>query len=234
MSIYKLQKSQNGLLDKLFSKAGIIIFAFLVLVLIFFFGTGSYSNFFIYAFVLAIVVLSFYRGMRLQRKYEVEINSTSIIQRKSTAPTMIINLSDIEYILALKNGGILIKQKDSENHILIPAGIENKEDIINTLDSVIPVTKPVKEFPNYKWLILSVMLLTVGLFYLFIYSSNKLLIISTGPILLAIHIWGFISIQKTDLVDKKIKLSGYLIILPFITVLWKTAVSILDLLGYRF
>ncbi|HRZ96270.1 MAG TPA: hypothetical protein P5084_01840 [Paludibacter sp.] len=239
MSDYKFQQtSQNKFLDLVFSYAGILSLLVLAILCIYFIDMGNYSNLFTNGLVVTIVGMSFYRGIRIQKKqinsFVLTIDDTSVTQRKANMGPLTINFSDIGYILALKNGGILIRQKDSTNHILIPQGIENKDEIINRLESVMPITKPTKEFTHNTSLIVGIIILTLLAFFVFVYSTNPLVIIPLGIVMLAAIIFSFISTQKSKQLDKKIKRGSYFIILPFISVLSKTVIVILQLLGYKF
>lgn len=239
MSEYRLQQtSESKFLDTVFSTAGVICVLVLAMVCIYFVDMGSYSNLFTIGLVITVVGMSYYRGIRMQKKqinsFVLTLDDTSVTQRKANVTPLTINYSDISYILALKKGDILIRQKDSTNHILIPQGIENKDKLINRLELVMPITKPTKEFTHTKELTVGIIILTVGAFYLFVTSTNPLLVIPLGIVLLGVLIFSFIFTQKSKLVEKKIKRSSYLIILPFLSILFKTVVVILQLFGYRY
>jgi hypothetical protein len=231
MNIYKLQQKRRTKIGNLaFSKVGIYIVVLTFLLLFFFIDLGSYANVFIAVFVLSLLALILFREIRLQKMYELEIDDNSVTQRKANTLTVKIYFTDIEYIFVLEKGAILIKQKNAANNILVPPGIANKEEIISRLGQIMPITKPEKEFVHYRTIMLSVSLITAGLFLLFIFSKTNLVIITAGVILLTIIISAFIFIPKSYFFDKKMKQSRFLMILPFATILAKLVIAIQQLL----
>jgi uncharacterized membrane protein YfcA len=76
-------------------------------------------------------------GIRKQRKlwatYELVINEDTIIRKQNNIPTITISKNEIQYIVESNNGIIAIKPMNTNQMIIVPAGITNREELIETL-----------------------------------------------------------------------------------------------------
>jgi uncharacterized membrane protein YfcA len=76
-------------------------------------------------------------GISKQRKlwatYELVINEDTIIRKQNNIPAIAILKNEIQYIVETDKGIIAIKSVNDNHMIIIPAGIANREKLIETL-----------------------------------------------------------------------------------------------------
>jgi len=88
--------------------------------------------------VIAVCVgISLWASMRRQKKmwdsYELEITENTITRTQHNAPTITITKDEIQYIVESAEGMIVIKSAETNQMILIPASVADRDDLFNKL-----------------------------------------------------------------------------------------------------
>jgi hypothetical protein len=88
--------------------------------------------------VIAVCVgISLWASMRRQRKlwdtYELEITEESITRTQHNVPTITFTKDEIQYIVENAEGMIVIKSAETNQMILIPASVADRDELIKTL-----------------------------------------------------------------------------------------------------
>lgn len=87
--------------------------------------------------ILICIGAGLWIGIRRQRKlwatYELVINEDTIIRKQNNVPTITISKDEIQYIVETVKGIIAIKTVNTNQIIIVPAGIENREELIKAL-----------------------------------------------------------------------------------------------------
>ena len=100
-------------------------------------NTSSYSLYIVVPMILICIGAGLWIGIRRQRKlwatYELIINEDTIIRKQNNITTITISKNEIQYIVESDNGIIAIKPMNTNQIIIVPAGITNREELIKTL-----------------------------------------------------------------------------------------------------
>ena len=100
-------------------------------------NTLSDTIFIVVPMILICIVAGLWIGIRKQRKlwatYELVINDETIVRKQNNRPTITISKNEIQYIVESVKGIIAIKSLNNNQLIVVPAGIENREELIKTL-----------------------------------------------------------------------------------------------------
>ena len=158
--------------------------------------------------LLGVSAFSMYRGASKLKvslaSYVLTIEPNMITREQLNMPTISIYLNDISEIVKNTNRSFTIKGKTPGDIILIPAQIENYDQLEFVLNQIKPATtrttQPLLQKYNFVFSILTLILMVV------VYTSTyKLLVGICGTSLLGILSWSFYKLQTNKNVDSKIK-----------------------------
>ena len=182
--------------------------------------------------LIAVFVFSIYRAVKKQKKlldnYALTINENTVTRYQLNTPTISLYHNEIKEILKTKNGSFIIKGKDAEDIILVPAQIDNYTDLETLLSQIKPVifqkSKPVYE----KYPFLNIILL-IGLMAGVYVSMNKIIVLACGTLLTIIMVWSFYKVQKSKNVENRTKQISWWSLIVLVSII---CVTILKLIGH--
>ena len=168
----------------------------------------------VYSIILTLILCSIAGGAgifiaikkmnRGLQSYELIIDENAIIRKQHNTPNISLSREQINQIVEASNGAMVIKTKNIHESIIIPQNIMEREDLYNTLSSFSVITPAPNTSP-----MLYVVLTLIGCFAMFValfVSSNPIIIITSGVLVISFLVWSLFMIQKSKIVDKQIKL----------------------------
>lgn len=170
-----------------------------------------------------------FRGLKRQKKlfqsYSLIFSESNLVRAQFNTPTITIPFGEIKSISKDRNGGYSIKGKTGVETIIIPAQIENVEN----LEILFYQIKPIENFqpPSFdeKYRI-PMMLLTMSSMAVVFVSFNKILIGICCLIVSSLLIRSFIQIITNQIIDSKTKRIGYYSLLVLVSVVAVTIMKI--------
>jgi hypothetical protein len=185
-------------------------------------SAGIYQFAFI-PFMLLVGGFSFYRGLQKQKalleSYELTISDNLIVREQLNTQDIAISIKDVQEIVKYKNGSIYIKGKDNQNPIIVPAQINNYEQLEITLQQIHPISiKAEGAFKQKIQVLLS--FAAVGSMICVFVVNNKIVVGIAGTAFAILSIWGLVMIQRSKNVDRKTK-----------NMMWISLLAILSTIG---
>jgi hypothetical protein len=185
-------------------------------------GNAQSSQTILFAvFFIAIVVFSFFNNFKRQVKmlagYRLTIDDDSVTREMQGMPLITIKKSEIREIVKTSSGTLAIIGDSKINAIGVPAEVEN----IDTLEEMLKSIKPLTHKRSMDWLQRFPFLIIVPVIaVIFICFSSENLFISTlgGLAFVGLLTWGFVVIQKSKNVEKRVKRLSFVALLPIICV----------------
>jgi hypothetical protein len=154
------------------------------------------------------VGLGLFRGTNRQKRrfesYQLILTNNLITREQFNTPTISIYFNDIKEIVKNKNGSFSIRGKDARDLIAIPAQIEKYTALENALTQIKPfTTKHSRSFLQQYGMAIAIFpfVLTVCLYTV----TNKIIVLLSGTILIAILAWSFYEIRRSKNIDAKTK-----------------------------
>jgi hypothetical protein len=125
----------------------------------------------------------------------------------------------VQEIVKHKNGSFTIRGKESQNLIIVPAQIDNYEQLEISLQQIHPITTKAKG--AYKQKIQALLsIVAVGSMICVYTVMNKVLVGIAGTLFAVLSIWGLITIQRSKNIDRKSK-----------NMMWISLIVILSVIG---
>jgi len=184
--------------------------------------------------VLMVIVFGFsiYRALKKQKQlldsYALTINDNTVTRYQLNTPTISLYHNEIKEISKTSNGSFIIKGKDAEDVILIPAQIDSYANLEASLNQIKPIifqkSKPIFE----KYPVLNVIVM-IGLMFGVYVSMNKIIVATCGILITAIMGWSFYKVQKSKNVEHRIKRISWLLLIVLFSIIY---VIILKLTGH--
>lgn len=176
-------------------------------------NTSAADNMNILPVVILIAAVSLaiglYTGINRQRKllesYILTIDNHLIKREQLNTPAISLYSNEITEISKSNNGTILIKGRNSSDVIVIPAQVENYNQLETLLQEIKPftdATSAVSVLNKYQRVL---SLISVGLMVCFYISTNKMVIATTGIILIVLMGWSILKVRTNKNIDSKTK-----------------------------
>ncbi|HMI60595.1 MAG TPA: hypothetical protein VK518_06795 [Puia sp.] len=184
------------------------------------FNVSSLS--FMIPYLAVVIGLSFFSVFRRQKKilhtYSVTISDTGITQEQASVPSLTISFMEIKEIVKTKRGAFIIKGLQRRDIILIPYGIENKDELETRLAELAPISSKSQDpiYQHYR------SFLSIGAFVMLLCANavtNKVLAGIAGVLSIGLYIWAFYEIQTNNNISDGRKKRSYLYFLYIILVL---------------
>jgi len=170
-----------------------------------------------------------YIGLKRQKmlfeSYKLIFSENTVVREQVNTPIINIQFDDIQSITKGRKGGYTIKGKNAVETILIPAQIDNYENLEILCNQI----KPIEEFQQPKFdekYRIPFVLLTLCCMAAVYISDNKILVGISGLMVSGILIRSFIQIRKNKNIDNKTKRSSYYSLLVLVSVLVVTIMKI--------
>jgi hypothetical protein len=116
-------------------------------------NASSDTMYIVVPMILICIGAGLWIGIRRQRKlwatYELVINEDTIIRTQYNMPTITISKNEIQYIVESDKGIIAIKPVNINQMIIVPAGIANREELIETLAGFGEIQHPEQRRKKY-------------------------------------------------------------------------------------
>lgn len=180
----------------------------------------------IFVFALGIGI---FRGLKRQKllfqSFKLTFSENNIVREQSITPLVTIPISDIQSIIKDKKGSYTIKGKTAAETILIPAQIDNQENLEIVLNRIKPIeqlSQPTFE-EKYRMPILIVMLLCMATVYV---SFNKILVAICSLIVSVLLIRSSIQILKNKNIDNKTRRIGYYSLIVLASIIAVTFIKV--------
>ncbi len=232
MAQYKVnEKVFTDLKKQIFLRSStLIIVAFAANFLIFYLGKTDNSELIKIlpvAIIVGLAAMGFgtYREYKHQTNllssYRLSLESNLISREQLNTPSVSIYINEIEKIIQYPTGALVIKSKNTNDQIIIPAKMENYDDLVQELNKIHPIQ--VGGTSSTAWRIKSILASVSGcaLMVCVYTQTNKVVVSVSGILLLGILVWGLVEIQKSKQLDTRIKRMSWWVILPFLSVLAK-------------
>jgi len=163
---------------------------------------------FIIPFLALILGFSIFRGVKRQRvlfeSYKLTIDGNVIKREQFNTTSVSLYFNDITQITKNTNGNFTIKGKNNGDVILIPAQIENYDQLEITLATIQPLSLSTSRNTRkiYTWLFILVSIAAT----ICVYTSNDKITVSvSGALLVIMLLLGFIEIRRSKNIDNKTK-----------------------------
>jgi hypothetical protein len=184
-------------------------------------------------FLLPIFLFSIcygtFKGLKRQKKlfqsYNLIFSENKVVREQFNTPTINIPFGEIKSISKDKKGGYAIKGKTAVETILIPAQIENYENLEVLFDQIKPIENFQQPTFDEKYRIPMMLLTMVSMVVVFV-SFNKILVGVCCLIVSGLLIRSFIQIIKDKNMDSKTKRVGYYSLLVLVSVIAVTIMKI--------
>jgi hypothetical protein len=181
--------------------------------------------------VASAACFGFYRALRRIKKafesYELTISENLIAREQANTPTISIYLGEVEEIIKRRNKILMVRGKTVRDMILIPAQIENYEQLETALNEIKPITTKGK---TTSWMQLQRLLglVAVALMICVYTVDNKIIVGVAGALFTAFFIYSFIQIQKSKNVDYRTKRRRWFTLIVVLSVLGLTIMNLMD------
>src|SRR5690349_17615300 len=170
--------------------------------------TAGIYQFAFVPFLLLIVGFSLFRGVKKQKalleSYELTISDNLIVREQLNTQDIVIYINEVQEIVKHKNGSFCIRGKKAQNLIIVPAQIDNYEQLEIVLQKICPITtKAQGAFKQKIQVLLS--FVAIGSMICVFVATNKILVGTAGSVFAILSIWGLVMIQRSKNVDRKTK-----------------------------
>ncbi|MDD4968971.1 MAG: hypothetical protein PHT07_06040 [Paludibacter sp.] len=180
--------------------------------------------------IAVCVGISLWASMRRQKKmwdtYELEIVDDTITRTQHNVPTITIAKDEIQYIVESAEGMIVIKSAETNQMILIPASIAERDELIKSLADF-GVLQQIAARKKNK-LFSTIPMIAISLFIAFYVTKEKFIVLPAGLLLIAFLSWAFITIQRNKNSDKLTKRSSYFIFLVILSIIGRIYYLVFD------
>lgn len=158
--------------------------------------------------MLATLAFGVYRGITIQKKifdsYTLTFNNNAVTREQNNTPTITIPYRDITEIARNSNNSFTIKGDSAVNIIGISPYIDDYDHLEILLSTIKPISVKVTE-PFLQKFSGLISLLTLGLMASVYLVKNKIVVGTSGAVLLALLGYSFFEIRRSKNLDSKIK-----------------------------
>lgn len=168
--------------------------------------------------------------MRRQKKifesFRLIVDDDALVREQLYTATITIKKQDIRKIIRLSTGQFLVDGGSKLNSIVIPSQIENGDELRRILSEIKPIAEKTAN-PWTSYLILISALAGMVLMFIGLIAENVVISTFCGIALCAVMLYGFIVIQRSNNIDKRVKRISYFFFFPFISILSVTIMKLI-------
>jgi hypothetical protein len=141
----------------------------------------------------------------------------SVAREQAGMPGLEIKNSEIARVLERPDTGLVVETNDKKCQLVVPASLERYAEVRAQLEAWHTIENVTNERAaiNVGVLLLAVLLPLAGLIIIGT-STNSFVVIAVGVVLVATFLLGLVTIQRSLNIDKRTKLSLWLILLPIL------------------
>jgi hypothetical protein len=171
------------------------------------------------------------RVKKMYESYELTISENLIAREQVNTPTISIYLGEVEEIIKRRNKGFMVRGKTERDIILIPAQIENYDQLETALNEIKPITRKGKTTTLLR--VRGLLGLLAIVLMICVYTvENKIIVGVAGILFTGIYIYSFILTQKSKNIDYRTKRKRWVILLMVLIILGFTILKLTDQLQY--
>ena len=186
-------------------------------------------------YVLTVVVVIFsisvWNTMKRQRKifesFRLTVGDDTLVREQLYTTTITIEKRQIREIVRFSTGQFLIDGGSKLNSIIVPSQIDNAEELGRILSEIKPISEKTAK-PWTQYVILISALAGMVLMFVGLTAENRIISTFCGAALCVVMLYGFIVIQKSKNVDKRMKRISYFFLIPFISILSVTIMKLMS------
>ena len=141
---------------------------------------------------------------KMFESYSLSIDANSIWRDINDTPSIHLYKTEIEKIQVMPNKVLLIKSKEKENMIWVPAQVSNYDDLVNILSEIKPIEPTGSLLKKQMWTLIAT-LAALGLIFLTFYHNNKYIVTFSGTSLVILSIIFLKKIKANNNIDYKTK-----------------------------
>jgi hypothetical protein len=172
--------------------------------------------------MMAVAVgVGMYRGVRRQKSlfesYTLTLTNNVIMREQLNTPPVSLYFNDVREIVKAKNGGFVVRGKEPADVIIIPCQIDNNADLEVTLQSIRPISTKSTQ-PAIKRYSAVLPLLTLGLMVAVYTLTNKVVVATTGTLLISVMVWSFLESRRSRNIDHRTKRSMWWVLVVLASV----------------
>ena len=181
--------------------------------------------------VALVFAFSTYSTLKRQKKmfesYRLTITDDSVIREQHNTPTITIPKNTINEITRTAAGMYCIVGESKLNAIVIPAQIEDPDDLERLLAEIKPITMKASgrllQYFQITMIVLIFAVICMGLL-----SESRIILTLSGTAMCALLIWGFVIIRHSRNTDRRMKRLSYLTVIPFLAILANVIIQWLE------
>ena len=166
----------------------------------------------------AAIVVSYKRNGKILESFEIEIDEGGIRRTQDKTPEVYLDREDIQGAYQLKDGGIKLQGKTNKDFIVIPAHMEEQEELREKIQAwreleALPEANALQKLSRF--LAIPYIASMMGVFVL----ENKILVGIAGLVFIGFSVWTMREIQRSKHVDKRVKNASWWMIILILSVL---------------
>lgn len=161
--------------------------------------------------------ISIRRQRRIWNSYLLSVNYYTIKRTAENTPPISLHRNDITEIMELPNGDIWVKSTKNTDQIYIHHAIEERETLLEFLNDFKPIQQQKASKSHQKSILVT--LGAAALMFTFFIIQIPTIKIPLGIVLSALLLWSFYEVQRNKNIDRKTKMSSYLIFLVLFSVI---------------
>lgn len=152
------------------------------------------------------------KGLKRQKiifqTFKLTFSENNIVREQENTPIITIPFADIQSIIKDKKGGYAIKGKTVVETILVPAQIDDKENLEIVLNQIKPIEQLTQPSFDEKYRIPMLLLMLISMATVYV-SFNKILVGICCVVVCTLLIRSSIQILKSKNIDNKTKRGAY-------------------------
>jgi hypothetical protein len=185
--------------------------------------TFGWILFYLFAVLIAGTWLSTRSTRRTWTSYRLELSPTELRRIQNRVPEISIARNEATGIEALPSRGLMVRTADSEKFVFIPEDLEDFADVRSELTQWAPVqTISMSTTWRRQWLGLSVALLIVAWMVSTMLSQMAAFVVPSAFAISVFLLWALIAAQRSLHLDRRTKLSMWLVMFPILGLTLKT------------
>lgn len=181
---------------------------------------------------LAIIYsFSVWNAMRRQKKifesFRLTIGDDTIVREQLYTPTITIGKQHVREIVRYSTGQIVIDGGSKLNAIAVPSQIDHADELGRILSEIRPISEKTSK-PWTQYLLMISALAGMLLMFVGLAAEHKIISVLCGTAICIAMLWGFIVLQKSKNVDKRMKWMSYVFLIPFLSILSVTIMKLMS------
>jgi len=187
-------------------------------------GPMSFTALLIFlAVALGAAGYGMYRGFRRAKaawlSYELTLSEDAVRRTTSDIPAIVLPAAAIRSITEDPQGNVAIRGPSANQTIFVPAGVENREELLTVLRAWRPVDRT---SPRIPWAARNVLagLVSIALFATTFMATDPRIVVPAGLITGVGLLWCVWYLRQSRHVDRKLRGTIWFTLIPALAALW--------------